>query len=279
MYVPCGHCVLCRIAHSREWAVRITHELSYHSSAVFLTLTYDNDHYPGPVSDYGPIAPGSISKYELQIYFKRVRRSLERNKRIKYFACGEYGETDGRPHYHAIVFGLDRCNHCMYCNYKYRINQVDPLPGTGCYILFKAWCKGFIYVGTVTFDSARYVADYTNKSQYRHNNFFIAKQRPFQLQSRGLGLQFVLDNSDYLIDKLGCTIRGVNVGLPKYYRKKLGISTDDMYNASKEAAQKIRDYLLSQGLRGQEIYDKISESRIMSEKTAVAKRNQRRNKF
>ena len=29
-----------------------------------------------------------------------------RRKKIRYFACGEYGDRTARPHYHAIVFGL-----------------------------------------------------------------------------------------------------------------------------------------------------------------------------
>ena len=31
-------------------------------------------------------------------------------RRIKYFACGEYGNNTHRPHYHAIIYGvgLDR---------------------------------------------------------------------------------------------------------------------------------------------------------------------------
>jgi hypothetical protein len=96
LYVPCGKCIACRIARTREWTVRIMHEMSCHDNAVFATLTYDDDHLP---------PDRSISKDELQRFIKRLRKELG-DRKIRYFACGEYGETTNRPHYHAIIFGL-----------------------------------------------------------------------------------------------------------------------------------------------------------------------------
>lgn len=46
MDFPCGKCLACRIARTREWAVRIMHEMSEWEDSVFLTLTYDDDHIP-----------------------------------------------------------------------------------------------------------------------------------------------------------------------------------------------------------------------------------------
>ena len=63
---------------------------------MFLTLTYNDDNLP---SDVG------LHKDDLQRFFKRLRKALD-TKKIRYFACGEYGDTTSRPHYHAIVFGL-----------------------------------------------------------------------------------------------------------------------------------------------------------------------------
>ena len=96
--VPCGRCLPCRIEKTREWKVRLLHELDAHESAVFVTLTYDPDHLPEDLS---------VSKRELQLYIKRVRFAHEPRK-IKYFGCGEYGEQYGRPHYHIFmkVFGF-----------------------------------------------------------------------------------------------------------------------------------------------------------------------------
>ena len=46
LLVPCGKCLACRIAKRTEWAMRMLHELSDYEDAVFVTLTYDEDHIP-----------------------------------------------------------------------------------------------------------------------------------------------------------------------------------------------------------------------------------------
>ena len=122
--VPCGKCLGCRIAKRQEWSLRMLHELNYHKESVFLTLTYNDYYVP---------SHGGLSIPELQNFFKRVRKALECQKRsIKYFACGEYGEQNMRPHYHAIVFGLglneyDKQlvrNQWPYCNWdNHSINK------------------------------------------------------------------------------------------------------------------------------------------------------------
>ena len=93
--VPCGKCIGCRIAKRKEWSLRMLHELTYHPQSSFVTLTYDDYHLP-------PCC--SLKKRHLQLFLKRLRKNLG-ERRIKYFACGEYGGQTMRPHYHAILFG------------------------------------------------------------------------------------------------------------------------------------------------------------------------------
>ena len=54
--IPCGHCIACRIARSREWASRIIHEMVYYEKTCFLTLTYNDENKP---------QDGSIKKEDL----------------------------------------------------------------------------------------------------------------------------------------------------------------------------------------------------------------------
>lgn len=82
-------------ARARAWAFRCTLELQQHRSATFTTLTYDDKHLPP-----------TLSKRDLQLFLKRARKSLGKDRPVRFFACGEYGEVNHRPHYHAILYGL-----------------------------------------------------------------------------------------------------------------------------------------------------------------------------
>lgn len=37
---------------------------------------------------------------------RKVNRKVYPMKQLRYYACGEYGERFGRPHYHYIIFNL-----------------------------------------------------------------------------------------------------------------------------------------------------------------------------
>lgn len=90
--LPCGGCLGCRTAQAKAWALRCTLELQQHDRAAFTTLTYDDQHLPP-----------TLSKRDLQLWVKRVRKNIDRP--IRFFASGEYGERNNRPHYHAILYG------------------------------------------------------------------------------------------------------------------------------------------------------------------------------
>ena len=195
-WVPCGKCAACRIAKKREWTVRLLHEASQYEENCFVTLTYSEDYLP---------ADGSLSKRALQLFFKRLRKnlSLEGRGRIRYFACGEYGDRFGRPHYHAIIFGAG--------------SDIRD-------IVQESWPFGFIQIAPVTIYRLQYVAGYVQKkldglpAEERYGD----KQPPFSLQSQGLGKAYALENRDKLLRDLSCkTWRGDRFGLPKYYRKVL----------------------------------------------------------
>jgi hypothetical protein len=141
MAVPCGRCIGCRVERGRQWAVRCMHEASMHESNCFVNLTYAE-------------APRGLVPRDLQRFWKRLRRSLG-GQRISYFACGEYGERSGRPHYHACVFGYwpdDAVVHSGGQHPLYRSAKLERI-----------WGHGHCPFGTVTFESASYVAGYIAK--------------------------------------------------------------------------------------------------------------------
>lgn len=210
--VPCGKCLNCRIARAREWSIRIMHEVDYHPANVFATLTYDDDHLP---------SDNSLKKSDLSRFWKRLRKDLG-DRRIKYFGCGEYGERFGRPHYHAIIFGV-----------------APDEKG----LLESNWPYGFVHVGTVTYDSARYVADYVSKVDGAlATRMYGYRTLPFKVQSNGLGRQFALDNEQYLRDNLKVTAHGSNHGVPKYYRKVLDLPGDLWEPAAVERSAEVQDF-------------------------------------
>lgn len=144
--LPCGRCIGCRLERSRQWAVRCIHEASFHSDNCFLTLTYDDDHLPDR---------GSLVKKDLTDFWKRLRKAIS-PKKLRYFACGEYGSKFERPHYHACVFGYMPEDKKLYSIRAGSRLYISPL-------IAKLWPFGFHTIGDVTFDSAAYVARYVLK--------------------------------------------------------------------------------------------------------------------
>lgn len=196
--IPCRTCYNCRKSHALKWSERVVAEMAYHDSAYFLTLTYNNKHLPR--TEDGKM---TINSSDLQKFWKRLRKS-QKNK-IKYFACSEYG-SGFRPHYHAIVFGLELDDLELY-SHDYEadtdlfisnyINDIWSVDGEAI---------GFATVGEANIATARYVAGYvdkklkSNRSNYWYKQFGIEPEKLFI--SNGIGLQAYEDKiKEDLFDK------------------------------------------------------------------------------
>lgn len=93
--VPCGKCLGCRTRRAQDWSVRCFHESQLYERNCFITLTYARDNCP----------PGfSLDHRDWQLFMKRM---VVRANPVRFFMCGEYGPVNLRPHYHAILFGMD----------------------------------------------------------------------------------------------------------------------------------------------------------------------------
>ena len=95
MIVPCGKCPACLENRRQDWAIRIMEESKNYDFNYFITLTYDENHYP---------KDNSVDKRAIQLFIKRLRKRLKAP--IKYYCVGEYGTKTRRAHYHVIVFNL-----------------------------------------------------------------------------------------------------------------------------------------------------------------------------
>lgn len=181
--VPCGKCLACLGQKSSELAMRCEHEnmfYNYGLNSCFVTLTYNKDNLPG---DY------SLHLEDVQKFFKRLRITLSRKykdyKDIKYLLVGEYGTKRGRPHYHAIIFGLPNCD------------KVRKL-------LSDSWKLGFVHVGSSTPESIKYCVKYMSKSEAMYLNRKLyrektGRERPFRTMSKGLGKKWLLKYYKHVI--------------------------------------------------------------------------------
>jgi hypothetical protein len=146
--IPCGQCIGCRLERSRQWAVRCVHEASLHERNCFITLTYDPDHLP---------ENGTLVMEHFQLFMKRLRKEFGAG--IRFFHCGEYGEKQGRPHYHAALFNFD---------FPDKVFLRRTPRGDVCWSsasLQRLWGKGRTELGSLTFESAAYIARYITKKQ------------------------------------------------------------------------------------------------------------------
>nr|WAE43898.1 MAG: replication initiator protein [Microviridae sp.] len=206
--LPCGKCMGCRLERSRQWAVRCMHEASLYEDNCFLTLTYRPDTVP---------LDGSLVKDEFPLFMKKLRQKFS-DIRIRYYMCGEYGEQFGRPHYHSCMFNFDLPDKVVW-------KSVNGFTLYTSSLLDKVWGKGFCSIGSLSFESAAYVARYCTKKITGSNavEYYKGREPEFGLQSSkpGIGADWFYKwkgdcfPSDYLI------VNGAMCKPPRYYDKLL----------------------------------------------------------
>lgn len=212
--LPCNQCIGCRLERSRQWAIRCVHEKSLHEQNCFVTLTYSPENLP---------KGGSLVKEDVQKFLKRLRRKYE-PKKIRTFYCGEYGENGDRPHYHLLLFGHD------FSDKKILMNGENPLYRSA--ELEELWTLGHSSIGTVTFESAAYVARYvtkkvTGKRALDHYNEvdpktgeILRERTPEFAQPSlkpGIGKSWFDNNYQATYNRDSVIVRGKEMKPPKYY--------------------------------------------------------------
>lgn len=128
----CRQCLPCRIHHQSALTFRCLLENQTASSGYFLTLTYEK-------------APEVGSYRDFSLFMKRLRKRTRRLDKtpIRYLAIGEYGDTFGRFHYHALIW--------------------NALPLESEDLRGELWPLGFSHIGEITPASVRYTVRYTLK--------------------------------------------------------------------------------------------------------------------
>lgn len=225
LQIPCGRCIGCKTRRAQEWAARVVHETRYHDSNVFVTLTYSDDQLP---------PGGELVPRHLQLFLKRLRKAAAAGSahivgtRLRYVACGEYGDHTKRPHYHAILFGLAFSDEQIF-GHKLKTSAT----------LTALWGHGHAVYGEVTAASAAYVAGYTMKSMgLTHcDEDGVLKQSPFlRVSTRpGIGATYA---DRYLTDFRGgfLVVDGAVHPVPRYYKKRLQMADPNLAEEASENA-------------------------------------------
>lgn len=240
--LACGQCKGCRIDRSVEWSIRCSHEASLHERNAFITLTYDNENLPNDLS---------VNVEHYQKFMKRLRKAFAgrllawKESNIKYYHCGEYGEENLRPHYHALLFGIDfpdkRPFKKVRGNVYYRSEELE-----------KIWGKGHCMTGAVTRQSSAYVARYVMKKangdvakeRYRRldlttgEEWYVRSEYATMSRRPAVGAAwFRRFNSDVFPDD-HVVLDGKKYKVPKYYSRKLEEHDYEMHEEIKRERRK-----------------------------------------
>nr|UCS96052.1 MAG: replication initiation protein [Microviridae sp.] len=152
--VPCGRCWQCLRAKRFETVMRLKVELAVATGAsYFVTFTFNNfslenfrDNYLRPV----------------RLWVDKMRK---RYGSFRYFFLSELGESNGRLHFHGLVFGLP------YLSYR---------------DLTKTWPHGRSWFGKVSARTCGYVTKYIIKQQTSPDFDY----KPYLFYSKGIGSGF-----------------------------------------------------------------------------------------
>lgn len=219
--VPCGQCIGCRLARSKMWALRCVHEASLYDLNCFITLTYSNECLP---------EGNTLVVKHFQDFMKRLRKKY--GEGIRFFHCGEYGDENERPHYHAILFNHDFTDKTPW---KKAVDGESMLWRSRS--LEELWPFGHSSIGAVTYQSAAYVARYILKKMTGPNSIiydehldpgtgelYAKRQPPYITMSRRPGIArewFEKFKADVYPDDFVVLIDGKKEKVPTYYDKQL----------------------------------------------------------
>lgn len=209
------------------WGFRLMKEGERSRSSFFVTLTYNTAYVPITKNGFMTLgkkpAPfvnkkGKLVKNtsdDLQLFFKRLRKSHSKQKHgklypVRYYACGEYGDNNSRPHYHLIIFNA---------------SQEDIL---------NAWVNpeskkaiGTIYFGEVTGASIAYSLKYISKQKRIPLHARDDRRKEFAYMSKGIGSNYLTQQmirwhlndikGRYYVPGKG----GSKFPMPRYYRERI----------------------------------------------------------
>lgn len=226
-------------------------EAQLYEHNAYITLTYEEDDRFNRdelcYSDYQAFMR-RLRKHFARLKQKAIatREGLKKPRRLKkseipkirFYMSGEFGDRNGRPHFHAILFNVE---------FTDKIYLKKNASGAKLYTsatLEKLWGKGFTSIGDVTFQSAAYVARYvmkkvTGKGKTDANaetdpeTGEIKLKQPLCQMSRkpGIGRPWIEKFKTDVYPHGKQVVNGLEVRPPKFYDKYYKTKNPKLYRA------------------------------------------------
>lgn len=196
-----------------------------HENNSFITLTYDEEHLPHR---------GQLQHKDFADFVKRARKKYK----FIYYMAGEYGTLNGRPHFHAGLFGHDWDD-----KKPLKITESGERIYTSA-SLDKLWGQGFTSTAEVTFESMAYVARYCMskitgdmaEEHYKRFDYLGEYQLnpEYNVFSNGIGKSWLnkYESDVYTYDYV--IVNGVKTRPPKYYDRIFGAKNEKELQALKD---------------------------------------------
>lgn len=194
--VPCGKCPACRANERAEWIFRLKQEYKASTFAIFVTLTYDDDHVPKGFN---------VCKRDVQLFHKRLRKHFP-SRDLRYYVVSEYGDHTFRPHYHGLYF----------FRHDYQKDLIYK-------VFADSWQQGFIKFGEVEEGSIVYCTKYCLK----RSQIPEGRSNCFRLVSKmngGLGISYLNKMRDYHVNTFNLHSvysDGERSRMPRYYQSQI----------------------------------------------------------
>lgn len=237
--IACGKCFSCSIARPSSMAVRMFLESLCHEETIFVTPTYAPEHLP---------PDGELVERDMALFRKNIRQKIRRDPslnvcggwRVKCVYAMERGERRGRPHGHAIFFGVWPRDAKAYGKDRMFTSE----------FLNECWGhRGQALFGSADSGSFEYVARYTLKANGQSTELPVVVdpstgelrelRAPFARYSPGIGLSWFQRfgggiglGRDYVV------VNGQKRSVPRYLMDKLKAENPELVEAMVDARVK-----------------------------------------
>ncbi|AXH77778.1 MAG: putative replication initiation protein [Microviridae sp.] len=197
--VPCGKCTPCKMNASRDWAVRLYHEVLHSPVACVATLTLDDNHLVERIEELRPV---------VKAFKMRLQRSGIDHR--SHWLC-EYGGKFDRAHCHAVFLNEDFRN-----SKTYKLGETSY----GSELMDKLWQQGHVHLDIVSPSACRYVAGHNQskilapvRSDGGLTSYNIPARRP------AIGMKFARQFASDIINLNACVVGSSETAVPKSYKK------------------------------------------------------------